>query len=254
MSCFCQAFITTRVHACCSLNRGNEHELNKIRKPDNYELLGQECAVSWCNGTWRYNNAMKINIKREREETIEKKRESRGRTGDRIWRSVDRLLDSRARGIKTVEKRGRKRVGWLCVKGGLGDTNVRETQRKMITRKGMQIFRWCLCNVENDTRGERGQGEFKRRYPVAFSLLRMRCDVSSELAVLFSFFLFFFCVSGGSGGELSACDNASHAFNEFRVSAAKFALMERAASSIIASANVRLLRVALKWFVSDGRN
>ena len=192
MSCFCQAFITTRVHACCSLNRGNEHELNKIRKPDNYELLGQECAVSWCNGTWRYNNAMKINIKREREETIEKKQETRGRTGDRIWRSVDRLLDSRARGIKTVEKRGRKRVGWLCVKGGLGDTNVRETQRKMITRKGMQIFRWCLCNVENDTRGERGQGEFKRRYPVAFSLLRMRCDVSSELAVLFSFFLFFF--------------------------------------------------------------
>lgn len=77
--------------------------------------------------------------------------------------------------------------------------------------------------------------------------LRFRyCDVSSELAVLFSFFFFFFCVSSGSGGELSACDNASHAFNEFRVSAAKFALMERAASSIIASANVRLLRVALK--------
>lgn len=75
--------------------------------------------------------------------------------------------------------------------------------------------------------------------------LRFRyCDVSSELAVLFSFF--FFCVSSGSGGELSTCDNASHAFNEFRVSAAKFALMERAASSIIASANVRLLRVALK--------
>lgn len=79
------------------------------------------------------------------------------------------------------------------------------------------------------------------------------CDVSSELAVLFSLF-FFFCVSGGSGGELSACDNASHAFNEFRVSATKFALMERAASSIIASANVRLFRVALKWLVSDGRN
>lgn len=107
--------------------------------------------------------------------------------------------------------------------------------------------------MENDTRGERGQGEFKRRYPVAFSLLRMRCDVSNELAVLFSFFSFF-CVSDGSEGELSACDNASHAFNEFRVSAAKFALMERAASSIIASANVRLLRVALKWLVSDRRN
>lgn len=84
---------------------------------------------------------MKINIKREREETIEKKRETRGHIEGRIGRSVDRLLNSRARRIKTAEKRGRKRVGWLCVKGGLGDTNVRETQRKMITRKGMQIFR-----------------------------------------------------------------------------------------------------------------
>lgn len=81
------------------------------------------------------------------------------------------------------------------------------------------------------------------------------CDATYRANSQFSFpFFFFFCVSGGSGGELSACDNASHAFNEFRVSAAKFALMERAASSIIASANVRLLRVALKWFVSDGRN
>lgn len=80
-------------------------------------------------------------IKLEIEETIEKKRDTWGRTRGRMGRSVDRLLDSRARGIKTVEKRGRKRVGWLCVKGGLGDTNVRETQRKMITRKGMQIFR-----------------------------------------------------------------------------------------------------------------
>lgn len=104
--------------------------------------------------------------------------------------------------------------------------------------------------MENDTRGERRQGEFKRRYPVAFSLLRRIERTRSSLLPFF----FLFCVSGGSGGELSACDNASHAFNEFRVSATKFALMERAASSIIASANVRLFRVALKWLVSDGRN